>query len=353
MFTAMAVSATAFSQSIVQQEITSSVAKEIVFPTPSVNAADPTDTLGFDELGQQLISYSSPSGFVFGTNELVDPQFGSQYNLEYARGFIVNDPYVVIGAGAIFGGKNDVSGSPAAIKVRLYGLDADRALGSATSQAPDAIGPAASIETSADLLFDDVDTLFPAITWVDFNSEAWMPTDFAIGFNIGDLYNGATNPADSVFLLADADGDSDGDYTFTRIGIAPSSSQSQSLWALSGALLQGGLANNLAIFAVVAESPNSIEEQGFLNGVKMTTYPNPALSGESITVQYGLQDAAEKVEINVFDMNGRLVHSIAEGDRTAGIHSIEIPAGTLTAGSYLYVMQANNGRMAKRLEVLK
>jgi len=52
-------------------------------------------------------------------------------------------------------------------------------------------------------------------------------------------------------------------------------------------------------------------------------------------------------------MNGRLVHSIAEGDRTAGIHSIEIPAGTLTAGSYLYVMQANGGRMAKRLEVLK
>ena len=349
----MAVSVVAFSQSVIQQEIVSAVAKEVVFPMPNASATDPTDTLGFEELGNQLISYSSPSGYVFGTNELVDPQFGSQYNLEYARGFIVNDPYTVIGAGFIFGGKNDVSGSPAAAKVRLYGLAADRALGSAQSQGPDEIGPAASIETSADLLFADMDTLFPAISWVDFNSPAWMSTDFAIGLNIGDLYNGATNPADTVYLLADADGDSDGDYTFTRIGIAPSSSQTQTLWARSGALLQGGLANNLAIFAVVAESLTSIEEQGFLNGIKMTTYPNPAMSGESITVQYGIEKTADKVEINVFDMNGRLVHSIAEGDRAAGVHSVEIPAGTLTAGSYLYVMQANGSRMAKRLEILK
>ena len=52
-------------------------------------------------------------------------------------------------------------------------------------------------------------------------------------------------------------------------------------------------------------------------------------------------------------MNGKLVHTVVEGDKPAGIHNVIVPAGTLSAGSYVYSLEANGGRMAKRLEVLK
>ena len=353
----VAVSASSFAQSlqeqtIMQQTVTSAVARDVVLPAHNSALTDPTDTLGFDELGAQLIQYGSNSGYVFGTNELVDPTQGSQFNLEYARGFIVNDPFTVIGAGFIFGSKEDVSGAPVAAEARLYNIAPNRAIGTQASTAPDADGPAASVLASADLAFADADTTFPNITWVDFDSEAWVPSDFIIGLNIAALYNGA-NPADTLALLADADGDSDGDYTFTRIGLSPTSPASQTLWAKSGVLLVDGLANNLAIFAVVAESPNSIEEQGFLNGVKATMFPNPAVSSDNVTIQYGLETAAKNVELSIVNVNGQVVYTSAEGAKASGLYNLNVPAGTLSSGSYIYVLNADGARIAKRMEILK
>jgi len=353
----VAVSASSFAQSlqeqpIMQQTVTSAVARDVVLPVHNSALTDPTDTLGFDELGAQLIQYASPSGYVFGTNELVDPAQGSQFNLEYARGFIVNDPYNVIGAGFIFGSKEGVSGSPVAAEARLYSIAPNRALGTQTSTAPDSDGPAATVLASADLAFADADTNFPSITWVDFDSEAWVPSDFVIGLNIAALYNGA-NPADTLALLADSDGDSDGDYTFTRIGLSPTAPTSQTLWAKSGVLLVGGLANNLAIFAVVGESPNSIEEQGFLNGVKATMFPNPAVSSDNVTIQYGLETAAKNVDLSIVNVNGQVVYTAAQVAKASGIYTMNVPAGTLSSGSYIYVLNADGARIAKRMEILK
>ena len=347
--TVLAVSTAAFAQSFVQQAVTSSVAREISFPVNSNAAATPTDTLGFDELGQQLIQYGSNSGYVFGTNVLVDPQ-GTQYNLEYARGFIVNDPYTVIGAGFIFGLKSDVSGSPAAAKANLYSIANNRALGSISSTAPDSPGPAATVLATADVPFASVDTVFPNVTWVDFDTEAYVPSDFVIGLNIAALYG---TPVDTLALLADADGDSDGDYTFTRIALSPTAPSAQTLWAKSTILLQGGLDVNLAIFAVVAESGVGIEEQGFFNGVKMTTFPNPALTSDNVTIQYGVENAVENVNVSIYTMSGQVVYTTAEGAKASGLYNVNVPAGTLSAGSYIYAIEADGRRLAKKMEILK
>jgi len=332
-------------------EIDRAVSKEIA-PVEHSVALDATDTLGLAEFGSQIFQYTSPSGYVFGTNVLIDSvsipgTTVQQFNYEYAAGFIANTEYNVIGAMIWFGGKANVSGSPADLKVKMYSLADDQALSSPSSQAPDAIGPA-QMKASVDLPFEDVDTAsFNIPTFAIFDSPAWTAADFALSVDIKDLYG---SPTDTVWIYASEDGASDGSYTWTNIGfdIAP-----QTLWALSTGLLQGGLDVNLAIFALVDESGVGIEEQGFLNGVKMTTYPNPARASETITLQYGLEHAAEKVQIRVHDMNGRLVHSIVEGNKMAGIHTVNISAGSLSAGSYIYSLEANGGRMAKRLEVLE
>jgi hypothetical protein len=353
----MAVSASSFAQSlqeqtIMQQTVTSAVARDVVLPVHNSALTDPTDTLGFDELGAQLIQYGSGSGYVFGTNELVDPAQGSQFNLEYARGFIINDTYNVIGAGFIFGSKEDVSGAPVAAEARLYNISDNRAFGDVSSTANDVPGPGTAVLASADFAFADADTIFPSISWVDFDSEAYVTSDFVISLNIAPLYNG-TNPADTLVLLADSDGDSDGDYTFTRIALSPTSPAAQTLWFRSGALLQGGLANNLAIFAVVGESGVGIEEQGFFNGVKVNMFPNPAVSSENVTIQYGLETSAKNVDLSIVNVNGQVVYTAAQGAKASGIYMMNVPAGTLSSGSYIYVLNADGARIAKRMEILK
>ncbi|MGB0368642.1 MAG: T9SS type A sorting domain-containing protein [Flavobacteriales bacterium] len=342
----------AFAQSFVQQEITSSVAKEIVFPEPSGAAATPTDTLGWDEIGTQLIAYGSQSGYVFGTNDLVNPANPSQhqYNLEYARGFVVNDAYTVVGAGFIFGAKEDVSGSPAAVTARLYSVSDNRALEDLQTASLTAPGPAAAVMASGDIAFADADTVFPNVTWVDFDSEAWVPSDFAISLDISALYG---SPADTLVVLADEDGDSDGDYTWTRIAASPAAPNGQKFWAKTTAMLQGGLDVNLAMFAVVAESGVGIEEQAYMNGVKATTYPNPALSSDNITIQYAIEKAAKNVELSIYNMNGQVVFTVAAGSKASGVYNVSVPAGKLSAGTYTYLVQADDARIAKRIQVLK
>lgn len=353
MLTAMAVSSAVFAQNFVKQELTSVVAKDVVLPEFSNAAGTPDDTLGFDELGVQLIQYGSDAGYVFGTNTIAFPapnEGNFQWNLEYARSFPVQDPQVVIGAGFIFGYKNDVSGSPAAATVKLYDLKQDVALSVlALPPAFDADGPGSNVLASGDLNFADADTMFPAITWVNFDADGWVASDFVIGLDITSLYG---TPSDTLVLMADAHNDSDGTSTFTRFAQGTAIG-GQSLWARSTALLQGDLFVNLAIFAVVAESEVGIEEQGFVNGVKMTTYPNPATIGENITVQYGLESNAKNVSFRIVSATGQVFSTVYEGEKRSGLHQTTIPTGNLASGSYIYLLEADGKRLAKRLEILK
>jgi hypothetical protein len=332
-----------------QLQVSHAVGKQIDV-THSAAAIDATDTLGLEEYGDEIWQYGSPTGYVFGTNDLEGQVQGTtvhQLNYEYAAGYIVNGSYNIIGAMVWFGGKENVSGTPADLKVKMYNLAENKALATGQSTAPDAIGPNQSL-ASVNLAFDDVDTAsFNTPTYAFFANPVWTNQDFALSVDIKDLYG---SPADTVWIYASEDGASDGTYTWTKIGFDISA---QTFWALSTGMLQGGLDVNLAIFAIAAESGVGIEEQGFFNGVKMTTYPNPALSSDNVTIQYGLETSAERVDIHIFDMNGKQVFTSALGAKASGTYSLNVPAGTLSAGSYIYSIDADGKRLAKRMEVLK
>jgi len=344
----MLVGTGAFAQSAVQLDgVTSKFVRNVGSTAGTADVAA-TDTLGLSEFGDEIWTYGSPSGYVFGTNDVEDTVSlpGTtihQLNYEYAAGFIINDSYNVSGAMILFAAKEDVSGSPADLKVRVYSLAPNKALGSATSTAPDAIGPNQQLG-SVNLPFADVSTTGSTI--VTFPTAAFVNADFAIGVDIKDLYGA---PADTIAILASAQDLSDGEYTWTKLGanISP-----QTLWAKSTILLQGGLDVYLAIFAIV-EDATGIEEQGFFNGVKLSTYPNPAVSSDNVRIDYALETNAKGVVLNIFDMNGKLVHTIEEGSRNAGTHTVNLPSGTLSSGSYIYAITADKKRMAKRMEVLR
>jgi len=346
----MLFSASVFGQKFVQQEVTHAIAKEIPVTMPGLNA-NHSDTLGLSTYGTQIFQYTSNVGYIFGTSDfegVVQGQTVNQLNLEYAAGYIVNDDYSVVGAMMWFGDKEDVSGNPADLTVKVYSLGDDKAVSTAQTTMPDVVGPDQML-TSVALPFSDVDTSTLA-TFVSFASPVLVSEDFAISVDISNLY---TTPADTVWLYASEEGVSDGTYTWTSIAVRLSTGQlTPSSWALSTGLLQGGLDVNLAIFAIV-ETPNGIEEQGFLNGVKMDVYPNPSFSSDNVTIQYAVEKAVEKVELNIYNMNGQVVFTSAEGAKASGLYNLNIPTGTLSAGSYIYSIEADGARMAKRLEILK
>ena len=352
--TALVVATGAFAQSFLQQEVTSFDSKEIVLPDPSAAAATPDDTLGWDELGNQIGVYPSDAGYVFGTSAIEFPApvpAGTfQFNLEFARSFVVQEPQTVIGAGFIFGYKSDASGDPSAATAKLYALEQDAAASVlANPLVFDADGPGSTVKASGAIAFADADTAFPNVTWVDFDNEGWVSSDFVIGLDITNLYG---SPSDTLVVSADSHNDSDGNSTFTRFTQGMNTS-GQAVWAKSTALLASDLFVNLAIFAVVAESPNSIEEQSYIDGVKATTYPNPGLTSDNITIQYGVEKAVKNVDVTIFNMSGQMVFTTSEGAKTSGNYNTTVPAGLLSAGTYTYLVQADNSRIAKRIEILK
>lgn len=78
-------------------------------------------------------------------------------------------------------------------------------------------------------------------------------------------------------------------------------------------------------------------------------YPNPVVNGEA-TIQFVLPKA-EKVNISLFDINGRLMQVLVNGSKDAGIHAINFDAGLLSKGVYYYKMQAGDFSEVKKLTI--
>ncbi|MCF8278408.1 MAG: T9SS type A sorting domain-containing protein [Flavobacteriales bacterium] len=333
-------------QRFAAHEMSTSVAREIAPIENSVAALDGTDTLGLEDFGNTVINYGLiGGGYFFGTLSADDGQGGLQQNAELAGGFIVNDPYNVIGAMTWFSAKADASGNPAAANLKMYSLADNKAIASAASTGLDAIGPNQSLAT-APIAFADIDTTFITPTFTFFTNPVWVNQDFALSVDISPLYG---TPADTLALWADADGDSDGEYTWTKLNFPGTGT----LWVRSSATFATPVNNHVAIFAIVAESGVGIEEQGFLNGVKMTMYPNPAVSSDNATIQYALETSVKNVDLNIYGLNGQLVYTASQGAKANGLYNVTVPAGTLSAGSYIYSIDADGKRMAKRMEILK
>ncbi|MBT6581687.1 MAG: T9SS type A sorting domain-containing protein, partial [Bacteroidetes Order II. Incertae sedis bacterium] len=68
-------------------------------------------------------------------------------------------------------------------------------------------------------------------------------------------------------------------------------------------------------------------------------YPNPF--NPTTTIQFGLPAAAD-VQVQVFDLTGRMVMTVPSKTFTAGAkHSVRLNASTLASGSYYYRVLAS------------
>lgn len=79
-------------------------------------------------------------------------------------------------------------------------------------------------------------------------------------------------------------------------------------------------------------------------------YPNPF--NPSTTIKYSLPKAGS-ISLKIYDVEGRLVGTLADGFETAGEHSVIYDASALASGIYFYTLYANGFKNSKRMILIK
>jgi flagellar hook assembly protein FlgD len=95
----------------------------------------------------------------------------------------------------------------------------------------------------------------------------------------------------------------------------------------------------------------SIDEMSFANGLKMTTYPNPAVN--NVTLAYELQNNAKNVLVRILDATGKVVEQMNLGTQTAGQYNINLDVNNYAAGTYYFLVNAGSDRMAIKMNITK
>ena len=79
-------------------------------------------------------------------------------------------------------------------------------------------------------------------------------------------------------------------------------------------------------------------------------YPNPF--NPSTTIDFSLQSASQ-TSLKVYNLNGDLVTTLADGTMSAGQHSIAFDGSAMASGTYIYELKTNNKIEAKKMILMK
>lgn len=97
-------------------------------------------------------------------------------------------------------------------------------------------------------------------------------------------------------------------------------------------------------------SSNELKEE-YPNQILLhQNYPNPFNPSTRIMVQL---PAKQTVELNVFDMSGRLIQNLASGSLAAGLHTFDFDGSNLASGIYIYQLKTNQSIQTKKLTLIK
>jgi hypothetical protein len=93
-------------------------------------------------------------------------------------------------------------------------------------------------------------------------------------------------------------------------------------------------------------APRSVPDEFALSN----SYPNP-VSGQA-TIEYAVPEQSD-VTVEVYDVLGRRVATLANGEKKAGEHSVRLDASDLSSGTYFYRMRAEDFTQTRRLVVVR
>ncbi len=192
-----------------------------------------------------------------------------------------------------------------------------------------------------------------------------MIDDYKVSFSM----NIASNPdrADSI-LFVESDkvpGNSWG--TITRVSLKTGSINWRSKYSAVGIKLDGvdntlvfwghesgdfGFIGNELWCTFISGIPTDVETEGVtpLDFALSQNYPNPF--NPSTTIKYAIPEASF-VQLKVYDILGKEVVTLVNGQKAGGNHSVKFDATDLTSGIYFYIITSGNFTATKKLILLK
>jgi hypothetical protein len=106
---------------------------------------------------------------------------------------------------------------------------------------------------------------------------------------------------------------------------------------------------------VLAVAPRSTAGEGSALPAAFALHsvaPNPVV-GPSALVRFDLPQATDNVSVDLFDLLGRRVASLASGAREAGTHTVRMDTASLPSGIYVVRLQAGTFTQAQRVTVAR
>lgn len=91
----------------------------------------------------------------------------------------------------------------------------------------------------------------------------------------------------------------------------------------------------------------AVASAGFTLGQNL---PNPAR--DAVEISYNLPESGV-VELSLYDPAGRLIRTLAAGERSAGEHSVQMDVRELPSGLYVYVLRQNGEILTRSMKVVK
>ena len=108
---------------------------------------------------------------------------------------------------------------------------------------------------------------------------------------------------------------------------------------------------NFTVIAQVTTTDVGIKEYA-MNGIKLgQNQPNP--TNGNTTFVYELTQGSSNVAIEITDVTGKKVASIAKGKQAPGKYTADFDANQLDAGIYFYTLKSENGQVTRKMNVIK
>lgn len=240
----------------------------------------------------------------------------------------------------IIGGKyenpNDaVDGS---IGVSIYQMTDNQAFTfDGTNWNPSHEGPAGNALATESLNISNCDTT--GFTSVMLSSPVSVTGNFAIEFDASSFIN----TGDTVGILSDAHGNG---YEYAFHNFTPGGP-----FMVTNSAFGGNLNNNIAMFAVIADNNLGVDGDESLNGLKVSSFPNPAQ--DEITIQFTSEYKNTSISVNIFDQTGRIVYQNNLTRSLSNSNNITINTNSLSNGKYYYSIQSEYGRITKSFVINK
>ncbi|MEO6884474.1 MAG: T9SS type A sorting domain-containing protein [Bacteroidia bacterium] len=146
-------------------------------------------------------------------------------------------------------------------------------------------------------------------------------------------------------------GNSSGKVAVANDAVTQQPIQTSFVYIAGGSTPSWGYINNVPFIRLNILAPLGVPELSSNGNLKLyQNIPNPA--NQTTAVNYELVNHSA-VFMRIYDVTGKLMMTVNQGDQLAGKHSIHLNVAGLPNGVYSYTLYAGNASLTKRLVVVK